>query len=70
LIDWVKAQDWETLLEKEAVRKAMEGVRQAANGGEVKGDDEPEEEEDARRIKLVVVGDGAVGMSFKLFKSF
>mgnify|MGYP003639411887 CR=1 FL=1 len=51
-------------MENAAVLKAMANARDiAVKGG--KGDDgsdgEDEDEEDARRIKLVVVGDGAVG---------
>jgi len=60
LVEWLKSQDWDALLEKEAVRKAAAALKDAASGGK-EGEEAPEEEEDAKRIKLVVVGDGAVG---------
>jgi len=58
LVAWAKEQDWATLLENEAVRKHISHARDAANH---KGGDHEEEDDEAKRIKLVVVGDGAVG---------
>jgi len=58
LVAWAKEQDWATLLENEAVRKHISNARDAANH---KGGDHEEEDDEAKRIKLVVVGDGAVG---------
>ena len=59
LVAWAKEQDWATLLENEAVRKHISNARDAANH---KGGDHEDEDDEAKRIKLVVVGDGAVGM--------
>eukprot|EP00008_Paramoeba_atlantica_P003682 CAMPEP_0201487582 /NCGR_PEP_ID=MMETSP0151_2-20130828/13876_1 /ASSEMBLY_ACC=CAM_ASM_000257 /TAXON_ID=200890 /ORGANISM="Paramoeba atlantica, Strain 621/1 / CCAP 1560/9" /LENGTH=268 /DNA_ID=CAMNT_0047872659 /DNA_START=48 /DNA_END=854 /DNA_ORIENTATION=- len=60
LVDWAKEQDWDEVLENEACRKAMAQLRSAASGGDDAGD-AGDDEDDCRRIKLVVVGDGAVG---------
>jgi hypothetical protein len=57
-VAWAKEQDWATLLENENVRKHIANARDAANK---KGGDHEEEDDEAKRIKLVVVGDGAVG---------
>jgi len=62
LADWAKEQDWDALVENERVLKALGQVRDATlkKGGDDASQQE-EEDEDCRRIKLVVVGDGAVG---------
>ena len=57
----MKSQNWEELVEKDGVVKALENLKNVVEGGEEVGDDA---DDDCRRIKLVVVGDGAVGMCF------
>ena len=59
LINWASNQKWETLLENKDVFNAMSSVRASVVSEKQKSD-----EEDFRRIKLVVVGDGAVGNCF------
>jgi small GTP-binding protein len=56
LAKWAKDQDWSRLIENPKVKKALKTARDA-----VEKPDKEEEEEDSNRIKLVVVGDGAVG---------
>mmetsp|Transcript_23840 Transcript_23840/g.32546 ORF Transcript_23840/g.32546 Transcript_23840/m.32546 type:complete len:271 (+) Transcript_23840:244-1056(+) len=56
LAQWAKDQDWSQLVENPKVKKALKSARDA-----VDNPDKEEEDEDSNRIKLVVVGDGAVG---------
>lgn len=58
MAEWIKSQNWEELVEKDGVVKAIENLKNVVEGGEEAGDDA---DDDCRRIKLVVVGDGAVG---------
>lgn len=70
LAKWAEEVDWEKALEDEDVRKALAAVKskmgkkRGGDSGDESGsgsDGENEEEDDAHRVKLVVVGDGAVG---------
>lgn len=57
LVRWAKAQDWEAVIENPKAKKHLGQVRDAMENP----DKAEEEDEDSHRIKLVVVGDGAVG---------
>jgi Ras family len=71
LAKWADDVDWEAVLEDEDVRKALATVKSkiGKKGGANSDDesvsdssgDEGRDEDDAHRVKLVVVGDGAVG---------
>lgn len=53
LIDWVKSVDWENYIDSSEVKELLRDLQEKI------GDNE--DGEDSPRIKLVVVGDGAVG---------
>mmetsp|Transcript_11261 Transcript_11261/g.17036 ORF Transcript_11261/g.17036 Transcript_11261/m.17036 type:complete len:264 (-) Transcript_11261:250-1041(-) len=53
LIKWANEQNWEEVIGTENGKKAMQKAKAQIEG--------EEEEDDADRIKLVIVGDGAVG---------
>jgi len=59
MTEWLKSQNWEEIVEKDrkGVAQALENLRNAVEGGDEGADDG----DDCKRIKLVVVGDGAVG---------
>eukprot|EP00211_Chloroparvula_japonica_P016738 CAMPEP_0119124192 /NCGR_PEP_ID=MMETSP1310-20130426/3875_1 /TAXON_ID=464262 /ORGANISM="Genus nov. species nov., Strain RCC2339" /LENGTH=276 /DNA_ID=CAMNT_0007114107 /DNA_START=219 /DNA_END=1049 /DNA_ORIENTATION=+ len=67
LVEWAKEQNWEEILEAESAKKAFSHFKDVVEKGDKAaekdddGSDGEEDEDDARRIKLVVVGDGAVG---------
>jgi len=64
LIEFLKQLDWEKHLQNEDILKYAEYIKNKVEGGDDDQDGEEDEDVDvanATRIKLVVVGDGAVG---------
>jgi len=57
LVDWIQKTDWEEHIEKEDVKALVKQLRSLIDGG---GDGDVDLAS-ATRVKLVVVGDGAVG---------
>jgi Ras-related C3 botulinum toxin substrate 1 len=61
LLEWLRNVKWENHIDDEDIKEKVVALKEAIEGGSSSADGEPMNIAGATRIKLVVVGDGAVG---------
>eukprot|EP01104_Vermistella_antarctica_P001046 TRINITY_DN1110_c0_g1_i1.p1 TRINITY_DN1110_c0_g1~~TRINITY_DN1110_c0_g1_i1.p1 ORF type:complete len:268 (-),score=79.19 TRINITY_DN1110_c0_g1_i1:168-971(-) len=61
LLEFIKSVNWEDHIEHDEIREAVIKIRNVIEGAPEDGEEEDDDIANTQRIKLVVVGDGAVG---------